>query len=250
MQALVFVAGIDGTAELFRPFEPRLAEIGWRVLYYEHTHINSWQQCADLQIFANEIRAMLDSKGVEQAVICGESFGGPITMTFARMYPERVRALILLATFAHLPFRRRAWLARQFGRALTRIAEFLPDATVRISRRIYNPSGGRHEPAALREMLRHKRTASLREYLFKSCLALGFDARAWLRSFNIPALVLTGERDRLIPTQCSREIATLLPNSCLVMIPNSGHLSHYAYPVLFWKELTGFLAQFSSQRPA
>lgn len=240
---IVFIAGIDGTTDLCRAFNEQFAALDSRVLFYEHTHITGWHQCTDLCLFANEILAKLDASGVEKAIICGESFGGPIALTFARMYPERVRALVLLATFAHLPFRRRAWLARRFGRVLTRIAALFPDSTVRISRRIYNPSGGGYEPPALRQLLRNKRTASPREYLFKSCLALAFDAREWLPRITVPALVLTGERDRLIPVQCSTQIAQLLPEAELILIPNSGHLSHYAYPEKFWEAMHRFLAR-------
>ena len=115
MKTLVFISGIDGTADLFRSVADQLKQHGWRVLFYEHAHITHWNHCCDQEAFAKEVSAFMDANSADTAVICGESFGGPIALTFARLYPQRTMALILLGTFAHLPFRRRAWLARVAG---------------------------------------------------------------------------------------------------------------------------------------
>ncbi|MGI8906201.1 MAG: alpha/beta fold hydrolase [Candidatus Sumerlaeaceae bacterium] len=239
--SFVFISGIDGTADLFRSYESRLRQLGYSVLFYEHAHIRCWGECADLERFAAEVKAMIDKAGTTPAIVCGESFGGPIALTFARVYPDHAAALVLLGTFAHLPFRRRAWLARTFGRQLYLLASLLPGWTLRFSRRIYNPAVARSEPRALREAVRKKVSPTLSTYLFKACLALSFDARRWLPGIRMPSLVIAGEKDRLIPPQCSCEIAGLLQNARLVTIPNSGHLSHYAYPEKFWAALEPFL---------
>src|SRR5947199_6066887 len=44
---------------------------------------------------ADDIRAVMDAAGSEQAVIYGVSEGGPMALLFAATYPERARALIL-----------------------------------------------------------------------------------------------------------------------------------------------------------
>src|SRR5438067_2030474 len=51
--------------------------------------------------YAELARAALPAD--QPAYVCGESFGGPIALTLARRYPERVLGLVLLSTFAHLP---------------------------------------------------------------------------------------------------------------------------------------------------
>jgi pimeloyl-ACP methyl ester carboxylesterase len=48
----------------------------------------------------DDVRAVLDAAGLQQAVIWGVSEGGPMAMLFAATYPERVRQLILYGTFA------------------------------------------------------------------------------------------------------------------------------------------------------
>jgi class 3 adenylate cyclase len=52
---------------------------------------------------AAEIEAVMDAVGFTQAVVSGLSDGGPACMMFAATRPERVRALILCATYAFNP---------------------------------------------------------------------------------------------------------------------------------------------------
>src|SRR2546427_3539320 len=48
----------------------------------------------------DDLRAVLAAAGSDRAAVMGFSEGGPLSMLFAATYPERVRALILYATFA------------------------------------------------------------------------------------------------------------------------------------------------------
>jgi class 3 adenylate cyclase len=53
-----------------------------------------------------DIRAVLDAVGSEQAIIYGISESGPMAVYFAASHPERVRALVLYATFARAQLQR------------------------------------------------------------------------------------------------------------------------------------------------
>src|SRR5437879_1012811 len=48
----------------------------------------------------DDLRAVLAAAGSERAAVMGFSEGGPLSMLFAATYPERVRALVLYASFA------------------------------------------------------------------------------------------------------------------------------------------------------
>ena len=52
-----------------------------------------------LDIFASDIAGLLDELGIRDVVIAGLSMGGQIVMEFCRLYPERVRGILLAATF-------------------------------------------------------------------------------------------------------------------------------------------------------
>jgi pimeloyl-ACP methyl ester carboxylesterase len=53
-----------------------------------------------LESRADDLRAVLDAAGSDRAALFGLSEGGPISVLFAASYPDRVRALVIYATFA------------------------------------------------------------------------------------------------------------------------------------------------------
>src|SRR3954451_13237083 len=50
----------------------------------------------------DDIEAVMDAVGMEQAALFGVSEGGPATALFAASHPERVRALVLYGTWARM----------------------------------------------------------------------------------------------------------------------------------------------------
>ena len=57
----------------------------------------------DLETRMDDVRAVMDAVGCEQAAVLGVSEGGAMSMLFAATHPERTRALILYGTYAHYP---------------------------------------------------------------------------------------------------------------------------------------------------
>src|SRR5438093_12167499 len=53
-----------------------------------------------MAIYADDLAALLDNLGVDQAVLCGHSMGGYIGFEFLRRWRRRVRALVLMDTRA------------------------------------------------------------------------------------------------------------------------------------------------------
>ncbi len=66
-----------------------------------------------------DMRALLDHLGIEQAIIAGHSLGGFMSLRFHAMYPERVKALILQGCGPgyRSPTSRAAWNERAERRA-------------------------------------------------------------------------------------------------------------------------------------
>jgi len=57
-----------------------------------------------MEFFARGIEAVLRDAGVERAVLVGHSLGGPIAYSFIRLFPEQVKALVLVdATVSTTP---------------------------------------------------------------------------------------------------------------------------------------------------
>jgi len=51
-----------------------------------------------VELFAEDLRRLLDSLGLERVNLCGLSFGGMVAQAFAARYPERLTALVLADT--------------------------------------------------------------------------------------------------------------------------------------------------------
>jgi pimeloyl-ACP methyl ester carboxylesterase len=89
------------SSERFIADQAPLARSGWRVItpdlrgYGESTVIPGK---TTLDVFAQDIAALLDQLDVREVVIGGLSMGGQIVMEFCRLYPERVRGVLLAAT--------------------------------------------------------------------------------------------------------------------------------------------------------
>ncbi len=56
-----------------------------------------------LELQMDDVRAVLDAVGSEQAALLGAGHGGQMAALFAATYPERTVALVLYSTFARLP---------------------------------------------------------------------------------------------------------------------------------------------------
>ncbi len=55
----------------------------------------------NLETRMDDVRAVMDAAGSQQAALIGASEGGPMSILFAATYPQRTRALILYGAYAH-----------------------------------------------------------------------------------------------------------------------------------------------------
>jgi pimeloyl-ACP methyl ester carboxylesterase len=186
--------------------------------------------------FAANARAVLDeldSRGIQQAVLVGHSYGGGVALSAASLAPHRVEAVVLLASVgpgcvngwdrllaapgtgplcALVAWRLTPWIAR------ARLA--------RISRR-------RGRPLAPGEHVNWQVWGyASREHgpLWRTFLA---EQRALLReldelvsavpSVRAPVLLLADPDDTLVPAGTARRLAQALPDAQLQLVEGAGH---------------------------
>ena len=68
------------------------------------------------------------------------------------------------------------------------------------------------------------------------------DARMHLPQLRCPVLVLCGDSDALTPLECSQEIASLVPQARLQVVPQCGHMLTMEQPAVVNAELSAWLA--------
>lgn len=63
-----------------------------------------------------------------------------------------------------------------------------------------------------------------------------------LPHIRVPALVITGDADELMPLPTSQALADAIPGSRLVVLPHAGHLSNVEAAVAFNATVLDFLS--------
>ena len=189
---------------------------------------------------------LMDALGVEQATLVGNSAGGTISMLTALKYPERVTSLILVDPAVYAGGGAPAWirpllgtpqfdhLGPLFARQLqVQGTEFLKTAWHDPSKITPEIFEGYQEPLqienwdkALWELTVSSRESGLAERVSE---------------FDLPILVITGDDDRIVPTEQSLRLAEELPNAELAVIPQCGHVPHEECPTVFMQAVTEFL---------
>jgi pimeloyl-ACP methyl ester carboxylesterase len=55
------------------------------------------------ETFARGVDAVLRDAGVDRAILVGHSMGGPVSLTYLRMFPDKVKAIVLVDSFFPTP---------------------------------------------------------------------------------------------------------------------------------------------------
>lgn len=175
----------------------------------------------DFETRMDDVRAVMDAVGSEQAALFGYSEGGPLCILFAATYPERTRALVLYGTYA-----KRSDPDEDYPWA--------PTDRVEVAAELERNWGENFDcsvmvPAtdpAMSEWFRRRGRASLspagaRDLILMNSKA---DARELLPSVHCPTLVLhrTGDLDSRVEE--GRYIADRIPAARFVELPGDVHV--------------------------
>ena len=88
----------------FARFLNRLASYA-RVVTFDKRGTGGSDRVADaelpsLEVRMDDLRAVMDAAGMQQAALLGISEGAPLSVLFAATYPDRCRALVLYGSFS------------------------------------------------------------------------------------------------------------------------------------------------------
>ena len=93
--ALLMVPGLDGTALLFYRQIPRLAP-QFRVVSFPLPD----DDACTMESLVSDLRTVIhEVSPSEPVLLCGESFGGALSLSFALEHPEHLKGLIILNSF-------------------------------------------------------------------------------------------------------------------------------------------------------
>jgi 3-oxoadipate enol-lactonase len=195
---------------------------------------------ATMQNMASDIASLLETLNITRATIAGLSMGGYVAMAFYRLFPLRVRSLVLADTRAPADTeegkQNREQQAEKASRdGMERIADTLlpkllapetvtrhPEIVKRLRKMMVetDPEGA---AAALRGMAQRQ------------------DQTAFLSRIIAPTLILVGKEDSITPVADAELMHREVGGSRLQVIEGAGHISNLEKPDEFNKALVKFL---------
>ncbi|MBT0769877.1 alpha/beta hydrolase [Kineosporia sp. J2-2] len=255
-RALVLLHG--GGAQLIGwsdDFVALLVEAGFFVVRPDNRDVGLSQQTGgpdelsadyDLIDMADDVIALLDHLGIEQAHLTGMSMGGFIAQLVAIRRPERVASLGLMSTS---PSSAPEFLVGEHGdgQPVTAAPELLDhDAYVTMfvgGQKHYQSPGfpfDAEESAALGSHYYrriYRPDGLVRQW--NAMLRGPLERREQLRGLNIPAVVIHGMRDQVLHHSAATAFAELLPQAEIHLYAQMGH----DIPRQLWPEFVAVLSR-------
>ncbi|MFI6108914.1 alpha/beta fold hydrolase [Streptomyces sp. NPDC051310] len=177
-----------------------------------------------LDVVADDLARLLDGRGVDRAVIAGASMGGYTAMAFLARHPDRVAGLALLSARATADTPEAAAQRRKFAR-LVRLDEARGPLVDRSSALLVGTTTRAERPDVLRRVTADARAADPAALAWAQlAIAARPDSTGTLRTARVPAVVIAGEEDELVPHDDARHAADALPHGRLITLPKAGHL--------------------------
>ncbi|HZB43975.1 MAG TPA: alpha/beta fold hydrolase [Pyrinomonadaceae bacterium] len=195
---------------------------------------------ATMEAMAEDVAALLDELGLNRVVLGGLSMGGYVALAFYRLFPERVRALVLADTRpqadddkARQTREETAQRALREGMGViveSMLPKMLAPATL---------EGEPHVVSRMREMMLGTEpegaAAALRG------MAVRRDQTDLLERIKVPTLIVVGAEDAITPPKDSGTMHALISGSLMNVIAGAGHVSNVERPAEFNRALAEFL---------
>jgi pimeloyl-ACP methyl ester carboxylesterase len=203
-----------------------------------------------LRDMADDTVGLMDALGIKTAHVVGASMGGAIAQEIAIRYPARLRSLtsIMSSSGSRL-------LPGPTPKAMARLGKKVPlDRAGYVREYVVTWSilnGDRLPFDAERTRghgeLTYERginpAGAARQLM--AIVASGSRKRA-LRKVRVPALVIHGTDDPLVPVEAGYDLARTIPGARLVLIEGMGH----SFPRVVWPRIIDAIAQHAAQAEA
>jgi pimeloyl-ACP methyl ester carboxylesterase len=220
-----------------------------RVITFDNRGVgaSSGAPAASIEEMARDAITFIKAIGLKQVDLFGFSMGGMVAQEIVQIEPQLVRKMILTGTgpaggegiskVARVTYLDmfRGWLTFQD-----------PKQFLFFTRTPAGIRAGKEFLLRLRERTegRDKEiTLSALQAQLKALRLWGNKAPADLSKIHHPVLVANGDNDRMVPSKNTHDLAQRLPNSELVIYPDSGHGAVFQFHADFVTRALEFLAR-------
>jgi proline iminopeptidase len=238
-----------------------LSKKGYRVVAFDQLGCGKSDRPNDSKLwnitrYVNEVETVRKYLEIEKIHLIGSSWGGWLSIEYALTFPESIQSLILLNTCGSLP---------HLSNELNRLREALGSETVAMMLH-HEAIGNFDHPEYLaaitilnyRHVCRLKKwpvslLASVNDWNMEPYMEMqgpneflyignlkNWDRLCDMHKLKMPCLIVTGTHDEIGPA-CAIKMNHVLPDSEVVVFPNSSHVPFYEEPVPYFAELQKFL---------
>jgi len=210
----------------------------------------AWQQGENPYSSQNQVEiliGLMEGLQIQEAILVGNSAGGTVSLQAALTYPERVTALVLVDAAVYQgggspAFIRPLLRTPQMDHLGPLIARSISNRGDDFIRSAWSdPSLITPEVyAGYRKPLQAENWDIALWELTKASSRGTLDER--LGEITVPALVISGADDTIVPLALSQRLAIELPETSLVVFEDCGHLPQEECPGLFLEAVEDFIS--------
>jgi pimeloyl-ACP methyl ester carboxylesterase len=222
-EAVVFLHPGSGSGEFYPYQQPAFAKAGYRAISYSRRgqYKSETGTDADTYFAADDLLNLMKHLKVDKFHAVGNALGGYIGLDVALSQPERMLSLILACSMMGItePDYQKTLQSlrpKAFNDLPMELKELGP------SYRAANPEGVAewkklHDRSGTRSPVRLRN-----KFTWQT-----------LTGLTVPALLITGDADLWIPPSLLRQVSEKIPNSKVVIVPESGHGVQWEQPEIF-----------------
>lgn len=245
---IVLIPGIQGRWEWMLP---AVEALGARARTISYTLCGDWgsgcrlNEARGFENYVLQLDAVLERAGLQQAALCGVSYGGLVAVHYAAQRPERVSALVLAS--APGPRWRPDRRVMKYVRAPRLFTPlFIARSPMAVAREVAQALPGRRDRWAFR---RRHLVQILRAPFSPARMAqrvrfvLDVDISSDCRRVTAPTLVITGEEDldQIVPVHTTRDYLERIPGARHVTFAGTGHIGLVTQPEKFAEIVSSFV---------
>jgi pimeloyl-ACP methyl ester carboxylesterase len=239
---IVLLHGFPFDGRMWQATVPALVGAGYRVVVLDlRGHGKSpVAPSATMQEMARDVAALLDTLGIVKAVILGFSMGGYVALQMMVRESDRVRVAVLVDTRAEADTPQ-AKAGRATLAAKVKEAGMQPVVDAMLPNLLHEGTRARKPEVAklLERMMLEQPPAGAAAAILG--MAERPDMKGKLRFYQLPALVMVGEADKVTPMETASSLAQAISYSQYEVVPGAGHAMPLEQPEAFHRILLGWL---------
>lgn len=228
---IIVLHGLMGGLSNFDAVTSFFSTKGYKILIPELPIYTMSLLKTNVKSFANYLRDFIIFKGFDEVILLGNSLGGHIGLYYTKLYPEKVKGLIITGSSG--------LYESAMGSGYTKRSDY--DVIKKKAQDVfYDPE------VATKEIVDEVyQTVNDRNKLIKTLAiaksAIRHNMSKDLPKMTTPTCIIWGKNDTVTPPEVAEEFHDLLPDSDLYWIDKCGHAAMMEHPEEFNELLNNWL---------